>query len=1605
MEEWLRVRLVYIDYYYEEQGASSSHSKEITRQPVIRIFGSTLSGQKCCLHVHNVLPYFYVQLPPKHFRNIEEAQVFSKQLVEFLEQSCSSSNNSAVPHKFIAATEIIERIPFYGFHTHSCFFLKIYTCVPGNIRKLAELCFRFPSREFTLQPYESHISYLSQFMIDYNLYGMNFVRVANPQFRLPLPLTDKFPWKENEIPFRRLSYVEGNMSVTNHWDTQESLLNISISQRLFLSEHCEELSYWHCISPLERKSYCDLELDVDAADILNPEDCKDIPSLKDASDEDRLVPSLRGLWEEDRRRRSLLGMETYSLDGGDAKDKWKVDLSYSETHLREVFLQRLEHEQKKYSNRITTDKSDVNQESEWNNESTNFAKAKVVVDPSSAFEERTKRGYFVQDGISDRTIDFFETEDNSTECLWNDILQSSQLLENDINQELSEDFKCMDNNLNEMTQTKGHSILSSRNNERSFIALRNDDNRTEWDNVSIESSQSINQMDSVVHGQLDRSRTLSPSRITPMQVCSDAKRENHTLPNQRRSGNNTIWITPRNAPPTVEDLNAASMSRQFYKYIPQVNMDSYGRLNTRFVANPSKVDDENAKNITSMLEKEELSSSEDEDMNTLLESQVARPSSPKYDEMDGITLSSQSQIPEKSRNLHRRSLNNSDSSFFSPGFAVETGKNSCSRRESSISSNFQQDEELLPHQSQGLTLMSLEVITSARKGKLPDPTIDAVHIVCMVIHDERAKLHLGLIYENIFHVILWTEELVPNQHLYQISDSISIQIVSNEEELFYKVAYWIRHYDIDLIFGYDIHRSSLGYLIDRGHCLGWDFTRWISRCKETTPNFYNNDEVFEEEQEETVDRSNCITREASRADAYMERFGCHIKITGRYVFSIWNILRVQVKLPYYDYEGVSAALLKKRIPAYEPWVLGSFLRNTQHLHIAYEYGLQKAADNFHFLEDLDWISQTSELARIFGIDFRSVITRGSQFRVESMLARLAHSNGYLLLSASREQLLSQPAMECLPLVMEPFTNFYQDPVIVMDFQSLYPSIIIAHNLCFSTMFGNVRDFSQTRDFDSCRLGVLESYEPPRLTSVTNDSKDSVQVLYERYGNDYYVAPNGECFVTHKIRKGILPRLLQEILSTRLMIKSSMKWITEHYQGEYKDRLWKILNAQQFALKLIANVTYGYTSAAFSGRMPCSGLADAIVQHGRQAMKRSMTEIERGWQQVMAHVVYGDTDSLFVCIPEMDWRQAWKLGKEMSEHISSQFPYPMRLVLEKVYQPCILLVKKRYVGYAFESLEQQIPVLDAKGIETIRRDSCAAVQKMVERSLRLLFETRKVSKVKEYLLRKWTRMHRGNVHWMDFIFYMEVRWGSYRAQMESSSHAMLPPAAVVASRRAFHDTRAIPLYGERIPFLVAYWMEKPRTLQDCVCSPEEFLSLQENGHAVLHITYYITKQMIPALQRFFDCLGVDIHQWYQQMKRPSTLLSWLMMPRRKHIVVGQDRNPCSSLLQTRYPVGGLYHYYHYYVCSLCGQNLYDPKEWPLCPSCKSHPSWSHFILFQRWSRLQRKLKRAQSVCDYCSRCETIQEWHCQNFHCPIFFQRHSCQQWNEAYQDIIDCLKW
>ncbi|KAH9469783.1 hypothetical protein MJO29_003937 [Puccinia striiformis f. sp. tritici] len=108
----------------------------------------------------------------------------------------------------------------------------------------------------------------------------------------------------------------------------------------------------------------------------------------------------------------------------------------------------------------------------------------------------------------------------------------------------------------------------------------------------------------------------------------------------------------------------------------------------------------------------------------------------------------------------------------------------------------------------------------------------------------------------------------------------------------------------------------------------------------------------------------------------------------------------------------------------------------------------------------------------------------------------------------------------------------------------------------------------------------------------------------------------------------------------------------------------MLNARQLGLTFIANVTYGYTSASFSGRMPCVEIADAIVQTGRETLEKSM-EVIHSVQEWGAKVLYGDTNSLFVYLPGKSKEEAFRIGNEMADAITKRNPTPVKLEFEKV----------------------------------------------------------------------------------------------------------------------------------------------------------------------------------------------------------------------------------------------------------------------------------------------------------------------------------------------------
>jgi DNA polymerase zeta len=148
-------------------------------------------------------------------------------------------------------------------------------------------------------------------------------------------------------------------------------------------------------------------------------------------------------------------------------------------------------------------------------------------------------------------------------------------------------------------------------------------------------------------------------------------------------------------------------------------------------------------------------------------------------------------------------------------------------------------------------------------------------------------------------------------------------------------------------------------------------------------------------------------------------------------------------------------------------------------------------------------------------------------------------------------------------VIEPDKLFYTDPVIIVDFQSLYPSIIIAYNLCYSTCLGKLVTINQDAYSPTRKLGVYVIPASIKSFFGFKADQDLSEEQEQHIMDNIIIAPNLNCFVKPHLRQGILPLMLREILYTRIMVKKSMKLY------EPGSTTYRLLDSRQLALKLIA----------------------------------------------------------------------------------------------------------------------------------------------------------------------------------------------------------------------------------------------------------------------------------------------------------------------------------------------------------------------------------------------------------------------------------------------------
>jgi DNA polymerase zeta len=850
------------------------------------------------------------------------------------------------------------------------------------------------------------------------------------------------------------------------------------------------------------------------------------------------------------------------------------------------------------------------------------------------------------------------------------------------------------------------------------------------------------------------------------------------------------------------------------------------------------------------------------------------------------------------------------------------------------------------HESQYMSIMSLEVHVNSRGSLVPDPAEDDIQCIFWSIQGEENattdRPRAGIL-------CLSDEEGIAVRIAKQVSADVEYE--EDELDLINRVVDIVRQFDPDILTGYEVHNSSWGYLIERARMkYEYNLCDEISRMK-----------------------SHSHGKFGKEADRWGFTHTSTISVTGRHMINIWRAMRGELNLLQYTMENVVFHLLHKRIPHYQHSDLTSWYTNGRIRDLAkvLEYFLTRVQLNLDILEANDIVPRTSEQARLLGVDFFAVISRGSQFKVESTMFRIAKPENFILVSPSRKQVGQQNALECLPLVMEPQSAFYSSPVLVLDFQSLYPSVMIAYNYCYSTCLGRITSWRGRN-----KMGFMDFKREPQLLELVKD-----------YIN---IAPNGMMYVKPEMRKSLLAKMLGELLETRVMVKSGMK------QDKDDKTLQQLLNNRQLALKLLANVTYGYTSASFSGRMPCSEIADSIVQTGRETLEKAIAIIH-ATEKWGAEVVYGDTDSLFIHLKGRTKDQAFTIGEEIAAAITAANPRPMKLKFEKVYHPCVLLAKKRYVGFKYEYRSQTEPDFDAKGIETVRRDGTPAEQKIEEKALKLLFRTADLSQVKRYFQEQCAKIMEGRISIQDFLFAKEVKLGTY------SDRGPPPPGALIATKRMLADPRAEPQYGERVPYVVITGAPGARLIDRCV-SPETLL---QNDHLELDAEYYISKNLIPPLERIFNLVGANVRQWFDEMPKVQRIRNISIPITAKHdsgnaLVAGGN----AGLKKT------LESYMKSSNCLVCRSKLPPPAPnlpgsetnasamLPLCAKCLKRPAHSLLSLKYRIWNGETRASNVDSVCRNCANLALGEEIKCDSRDCPVFYTRIKERSRLEVLRDSV-----
>ena len=299
------------------------------------------------------------------------------------------------------------------------------------------------------------------------------------------------------------------------------------------------------------------------------------------------------------------------------------------------------------------------------------------------------------------------------------------------------------------------------------------------------------------------------------------------------------------------------------------------------------------------------------------------------------------------------------------------------------------------------------------------------------------------------------------------------------------------------------------------------------------------------------------------------------------------------------------------------------------------------------------------------------------------------------------------------LVLEPKRGFYDRFILLLDFNSLYPSIIQEFNICFTTVKPWTARTSQQQPH-TADGGPQPSHESSRV-GETEDAEATAAVASANGG----AAPIVD-LPDQSLPQGHLPRVLHLLVARRREVKRLLATASEPSRRAQ-------LDIRQKALKLVANSMYGCLGFVNS-RFYSPHIAALITSQGRDILSSSVDLCAA----IGANVIYGDTDSIMIDTGVSVMEQALTLGQAIKREINKKHRV-LEIDIDGVYRNMLLLRKKKYaalkVADAGKGAGKQY-VREVKGLDMVRRDWCGLSKEVSSKVLNFLLSDKQRDDVVE-----------------------------------------------------------------------------------------------------------------------------------------------------------------------------------------------------------------------------------------------------------------------------------